>query len=171
MLWSVTACCLCTSEQWILLMCLWARHFIILASGNVVSLSGCWLEGLMVIGKFFSLYTDQKSHYLDVTKHTGLGFQQLVRSRFSNAMCPKNETSWRPEHPEWPVYSICGFLDVADIFSLITLILWKCGSGIWDITFTHGLTPLRTYGMTGDGFAQCSHSPIITRWWDDKNPM
>ncbi len=38
-----------------------------------------------------------------------LGLLQLVRSRFSNVMCPKNEVSWLPEYTEWPGYSINGF--------------------------------------------------------------
>ena len=31
-----------------------------------------------------------------------LGWLQLVRSSFSNIMCPKNEVSWLPEYTEWP---------------------------------------------------------------------
>ena len=38
-----------------------------------------------------------------------LGLLQLVRSRFGNIMCPKNEISWLPECTEWPGYSIKGF--------------------------------------------------------------
>ena len=38
-----------------------------------------------------------------------LGWLQLVRSSFSNIMCPKNEVSWLPEYTEWPGYSINGF--------------------------------------------------------------
>ena len=38
-----------------------------------------------------------------------LGLLQLVRSKFSNIMCPKNEVSWLPEYIEWPRSSTNGF--------------------------------------------------------------
>ena len=43
-----------------------------------------------------------------------LGSLQLVRSRFSNVMCPKNEVSWLPEYTERPGYSINGFFFFPD---------------------------------------------------------
>ena len=39
-----------------------------------------------------------------------LGLLQLVWSRFSNMMYPKNEVSWLPEYTEWPGVSINGFV-------------------------------------------------------------
>ena len=38
-----------------------------------------------------------------------VGLLQLVRSRFSSIMCPKNEASWLPEYTEWPGFYIIGF--------------------------------------------------------------
>ena len=66
-----------------------------------------------------------------------LGWLQLVRSSFSNIMCPKNEVSWLPEYTEWPGYSINGFFSslMARAYSKMTmpgfigLKLWKSGSG------------------------------------------
>ena len=91
-----------------------------------------------------------------------LGWLQLVRSSFSNIMCPKNEVSWLPEYTEWPGYCIHGFfLPWWDGH----IPRWQCqdssGSncervvqGAWDIIFTHGLattvqtlTPLRIFEM------------------------
>ena len=76
-----------------------------------------------------------------------LGLLQLVRSRFSNIMCPKKEVSWLPEYTEWPGYSINGFF-LPWWHGHIPR--WQCqdisGSncervvqGAWDIIFTHGL--------------------------------
>lgn len=38
-----------------------------------------------------------------------LGWLQLIRSRFSNIMCSKNEVSWQPEYTEWTGFSNKGF--------------------------------------------------------------
>ena len=92
-----------------------------------------------------------------------LGLLQLVRSRFSNIMCPKNEVSWLPEYTEWPDYSINGFflpqwhrhtLNMT-MPGFIRLKLWKRGSRSMRHNFhtrighhrVQNLTPLRISGM------------------------
>lgn len=92
-----------------------------------------------------------------------LGLMQLVSSRFSNIMCPKNEVSWLPEYTEWPGYSINGFFSslMAWAYSKMTMPgfigpkLWKSGSGSMRDHFhtwighhrVQTLTPLRIFGM------------------------
>ncbi len=87
-----------------------------------------------------------------------LGMLQLVRSRFSNVMCPKNEVSWLPEYTEWPGYSISGFSRAYSKMTMpgfIGLKLWKSGSGSMRHHFhtwighhrVQTLTPLRIFGM------------------------
>ena len=72
---------------------------------------------------------------------------QLVRSSFSNIMCPKNEVSWLHEYTEWPGYSINGFFPP---WWHRHIPRWQCqyspGSNCervvqwaWDIILTHGL--------------------------------
>ena len=45
-----------------------------------------------------------------------LGLLQLVRSRFSNSMCSKNEVNWLPKYTQWPGFSINGLPDGTGIF-------------------------------------------------------
>ena len=66
-----------------------------------------------------------------------LGLLKLVRSRFSNVMCPKNEVGSLTEYTEWPGYSLNYFFSslIAWAYSrmtmpgLIGLKLWNSGSG------------------------------------------
>ncbi len=96
-----------------------------------------------------------------------LGLLQLVKHRFSNIMCPKNEVSWLPEYTEWPGYLINGFFLplMARAYSKMTmqgfigLKLWKSGSGSMRHHFhawighhrVQTLTPLRIFGMCWRG--------------------
>ena len=84
-----------------------------------------------------------------------LGLLQLLRSRFSNIMCPKNEVSWLPEYTEWPGYSINGSYSKMTMSGFMGLRLWKSGSGSMRHHFhtwighhrVQTLTPLRIFGM------------------------
>ena len=93
-----------------------------------------------------------------------LGLLQLVRSRFRNVICPKNEVSWLPEYFEWPGYSTRGILLsslMTRAYSKITmpwfimLNLWKIGSGNAKHHFHTWIghhrvqtqTPVRIFGM------------------------
>ena len=89
-----------------------------------------------------------------------LGFLQLVRSSFSNIMCPTNEASRLPEYTERPGYSINGF---PLPWWHGHILRWQCQDSncervvqrAWDIHFQtwighhsiQTLTPLRIFGV------------------------
>ena len=99
-----------------------------------------------------------------------LRLPQLVRSRFSNFMCPKNEVSWLPEYTERPGCSISGFFSTIFLVSLGSN--WeRVVQGAWDISITHGLESQdlksrpqphwESLGCTWKDSAERSDSPII----------
>ena len=89
-------------------------------------------------------------------KRYDLGLLQLVSSRFSNIICPKNEVSILAEYTEWPGYSINGYFL---LWWHGHIPRWQCqdslGSscervvqGAWDIIFTHRLTTTESLTLT-----------------------